>query len=253
MSFNVASVAPTIGPWLPSYAYALNKEVVDTNGNIQKIITAGTSGTSAPSWNTSGDTGDGPIPNSSATLVSFSTTAVTLKNGTGSAIAFSTSNSTDFTMSPLGGTLAAGATGKITFAKADPTIGDTVTVGSVTYNVVDGLTGITGGTPASPNVGAHAGNNGHKAQEVQNLYAAITGLPSNCSGTGNCFSPPGVVVWAYQSASNGQTTAAQPTGTSGIIIDNVSASAGTSNIYFGTLSGTGATNTAVKMTQAGLK
>ncbi|MGD0470499.1 MAG: hypothetical protein ABSA54_19125 [Terriglobales bacterium] len=121
MSFNVASAAPTIGPWLPSYAYVLNNEVVDTNGNIQKVFTAGTSGTSAPSWNTSGHTGDGPV------------------------------------------------------------------------------------------------------------------------------------VWDYVSASNGQTTAAQPTGTSGIVIDNVSALGGTSNIYFGALSGTGTTNSAVKMTQAGLQ
>jgi hypothetical protein len=76
-------------------------------------------------------------------------------------------------------------------------------------------------------------------------------------------------VWTYQSASNGQTTAAQATGTSGIVIDNVSntctgapnsscnagatGGTGASSIYFGTLSGTGATNSAVKMTQAGLK
>lgn len=253
MSFNVASGAPTIGPWLPSNAYAVNDEVVDTNGNIQQITTAGTSGTSAPSWNTSGYTGDGPITNPSVTSVSFSTTAVTLTNSsTTSDIPFST-NSTDFTMNPSTGTLGAGLTGTITFAVQDPAIGDTVTVGSVTYNIVNGLTGITGGTLASPNVGAHSGNNGHESDEVQNLYAAITGLISNCSTTGNCFSPPGLVVWLFQSASNGQTTAAQPTGTGGIIIDNVSASHGASNIYFGTLSGTGYTNSAVKMTQAGLQ
>lgn len=61
------------------------------------------------------------------------------------------------------------------------------------------------------------------------------------------------LTWTNQGVSNGQTTAAQATGTSGIIIDNVSASAGASSIYFGTLSGTGATKSAVKMTQAGLQ
>jgi hypothetical protein len=123
MSFNVASAAPTIGPWLPSTTYAFGDEVVDTNGNIQTCIFAnGTSGTSAPPWSTSGFTIDG----------------------------------------------------------------------------------------------TH-------------------------------------VVWDYVSASNGQTTAAQPTGTSGIVVDNATASAGTSDIYFGTLSGTGTTNSAVKMTQAGLQ
>jgi len=61
------------------------------------------------------------------------------------------------------------------------------------------------------------------------------------------------LLWTYQSASNGQTTAAAPTGTSGLIIDNSGATAGESNIYFGTLSGTGTTHSAVKMSQSGLK
>ncbi|MGD0468110.1 MAG: hypothetical protein ABSA54_07040 [Terriglobales bacterium] len=123
MSFNVASAAPTIGPWLPSTVYKVGNEVVDTNGNIQEVIGvvgAKTSGTSAPAWTTT-------------------------------------------------------------------------------------------------------------------------------------FTPDADVDWEYQSASNGQTTAAQPTGTSGIAVDNATASPLTSNIYFGTLSGTGTTNSAVKMTQAGLQ
>jgi hypothetical protein len=61
------------------------------------------------------------------------------------------------------------------------------------------------------------------------------------------------LIWTYQSASNGQTTAPEATGTSGIVIDNIGSGTGEANIYFGTLSGTGATNTAVKMTQAGLQ
>ena len=60
------------------------------------------------------------------------------------------------------------------------------------------------------------------------------------------------LTWTFQSASNGQTTAAEPTGTGGIIVDNDGTGAGEANIYFGTISGTGATNTAVKMTQSGL-
>ena len=257
MSFNVASVAPTIGPWLPSTVYAVNDEVVDTNGNIQKVTIAGISGTSAPSWNTSGDTGDGISPNPSVTSVSQSAAVVTLTNATFSGIPFSFSGTSgDVTLSPSGGTLGAGAKGTITFVSRRPTAGDTVTVGGVTYNFVSTKPPETGGTHASPNVYENFGNNaaGNTTPEAENLYAAITGVVSNCaSGDTYCFSPPGAVVWAYQIASNGQTTAAQPTGTSGIIVDNVSASAGTSNIYFGTLSGTGHTNSAVKMTQAGLQ
>jgi hypothetical protein len=47
--------------WTASIAYSLNQEVLDTNLNIQKVTTAGTSGASQPSWNTSsgGMTTDG--------------------------------------------------------------------------------------------------------------------------------------------------------------------------------------------------
>jgi hypothetical protein len=257
MSFNVESGAvPTIGPWLPSTAYLLNDEVVDTNGNIQKVTIAGIGGTSAPSWNTSGDTGDGISPNPSVTSVSQSAAVVTLTNATLSPIPFSFSGTSgDVTLSPSGGTLGAGAKGTITLVSEDPTVGDTVTVGSITYDFVS-TNPPTGGTHASPNVYEHFGTtaSGNPTAEAQNLYAAITGLVSNCaSGDTDCFFPPGAVVWAYQSASNGQTTVAQPTGTSGIVVDNATASALTSNIYFGTLSGTGTTNSAVKMTQAGLQ
>ncbi len=37
--------------WLASKPFALNMAVVDTNGNVQRVTTAGTSGGSAPSWN----------------------------------------------------------------------------------------------------------------------------------------------------------------------------------------------------------
>jgi hypothetical protein len=38
-----------------------------------------------------------------------------------------------------------------------------------------------------------------------------------------------------------------------MIIDNAGTSAGEANIYFGTLAGTGTTNSAVKLSQAGLQ
>jgi hypothetical protein len=79
--------------------------------------------------------------------------------------------------------------------------------------------------------------------------------------TGFAWAPPvghlaggnNQLIWTYQSASNGQATAAAATGTSGIVIDNVGPGVGEASIYFGTLSGTGATNSAIKMTQAGLQ
>ena len=73
------------------------------------------------------------------------------------------------------------------------------------------------------------------------------------SPTGHLAGGNNALTWTYQSASNGQTSATEATGTSGIIIDNIGTSAGEANIYFGTPSGTGATNSAVKMTQAGLQ
>jgi hypothetical protein len=88
---------------------------------------------------------------------------------------------------------------------------------------------------------------------AQNLFAAITGVPANCTYVSPCYSPFSALTWTYQSAGSGQTTAPEPTGTSGIVVDNVGIGAGEASIYFGTLSGTGATNSAVKMTQAGLQ
>jgi hypothetical protein len=106
-----------------------------------------------------------------------------------------------------------------------------------------------------------------------NTYLTITGAGSNAGAAGNTVPVGGTLtgfawtnggatsflkggsglIWTFQSASNGQTTAPQPTGTSGIIIDNAGAATGEANIYFGTLSGTGATNSGIKMSQAGLK
>src|SRR6516164_4661952 len=38
--------------WQASTAYLLNQEILDSNGNTQVVTTAGTSGSSAPSWST---------------------------------------------------------------------------------------------------------------------------------------------------------------------------------------------------------
>jgi hypothetical protein len=104
-----------------------------------------------------------------------------------------------------------------------------------------------------------------------NNFFSVTGAGSNAGAAGNSVAIGGTLTgftwnpnshlaggntamtWTYQSASNGQTTAPEATGTSGIIIDNVGTGTGEASIYFGTLSGTGATNSGVKMTQAGLQ
>lgn len=65
-----------LGNWSATTALALSFRVIDSNGNSQRVTTAGTTGGSLPSWNasTSGTTSDGsvvwtndgPIPNASA-------------------------------------------------------------------------------------------------------------------------------------------------------------------------------------------
>jgi hypothetical protein len=41
------------GSWLASHSYALNALITDSNANVEQVTTAGTSGSSAPTWNTS--------------------------------------------------------------------------------------------------------------------------------------------------------------------------------------------------------
>jgi hypothetical protein len=104
-----------------------------------------------------------------------------------------------------------------------------------------------------------------------NSFFTITGAGSNAGAAGNsvavggsltgfAWSPTGhlaggnnALTWTSQGVGNGQTTASEATGTSGIIIDNAGTGVGEANIYFGTLSGTGTTNSGVKMTQSGLQ
>lgn len=67
----------TIGPWVAATGFALGFNVVDANGNSQRVTTAGTSGSSLPTWalvptNTTTDgtviwTNMGPIPGASST------------------------------------------------------------------------------------------------------------------------------------------------------------------------------------------
>lgn len=45
-----------LGAWAASTSYALNAEILDPNGHIQKVTTAGTSGASIPTFNDSGST-----------------------------------------------------------------------------------------------------------------------------------------------------------------------------------------------------
>lgn len=50
-----------IGFWLPTHAFSLGTFLIDANGNVQKVTTGGTSGATAPAWNTSGTTNDGSV------------------------------------------------------------------------------------------------------------------------------------------------------------------------------------------------
>jgi hypothetical protein len=48
--------------WQASHAYTAGQEILDSNLNIQKVTTPGTSGSSAPTWKTSsGTTTDGTV------------------------------------------------------------------------------------------------------------------------------------------------------------------------------------------------
>lgn len=55
------TAASTISAWKPSTVYAVGQEILDPSGNVQVVMTGGTSGTTAPTWNvniggtTSGD------------------------------------------------------------------------------------------------------------------------------------------------------------------------------------------------------
>jgi hypothetical protein len=186
-----------------------------------------------------------PIPITGTGTMGTVGTGVLLANNTGTecsplAEIYNTGTSTDWLFVSVGnnscgaGTGAGGCTMSFNVTSGPPTIGPWLPnwePGSTSTEVVD-----------------TAGNIQQCSHKCTNDTGSTT--PSWTTGTTSDGSD---VRWTYQSASNGQTTAIQATGSSGIVIDNVSTSVGASSLYFGTLSGTGATNSAVKMTQAGLQ
>jgi hypothetical protein len=109
------------------------------------------------------------------------------------------------------------------------------------------LTYTSGSTFTASGTGSNAGAAGNSVA----VGGTLTGFA--WSPTGHLAGGTSALIWTSQGAGNGQTTAPEATGTSAIIIDNVGSGAGEASIYFGTLSGTGAANSAVKMTQAGLQ
>jgi hypothetical protein len=60
LKFMMVDVEPIPGEsfqaWLPTHKYALSAKITDLASHIQKVVTAGTSGNSVPSWNDSGGT-----------------------------------------------------------------------------------------------------------------------------------------------------------------------------------------------------
>jgi hypothetical protein len=109
------------------------------------------------------------------------------------------------------------------------------------------LSYVSGNTFTATGTGTNAGVAGNSVS----IGGTLTGFTWN--PTGFLAGGTNPLTWTYQSASNGQTTAPEPTGASGIIVDNDGTGAGEASIYFGTLSGTGTTNSGVKMTQSGLE
>lgn len=73
-----SQVGNTGQPWEPNTAYTVGQTIVDSNGNIQQVTSAGVSGNSQPVWNTQplGTTSDGiqnSIVQSTSAFVSAST------------------------------------------------------------------------------------------------------------------------------------------------------------------------------------
>ena len=60
MTVLASAVIPTrINAWVAATAYTIGQIIIDAAGNLQRCTTAGTSGGSAPTWNTGGTTADG--------------------------------------------------------------------------------------------------------------------------------------------------------------------------------------------------
>lgn len=89
----------TAASWAAATAYALNAEIVDSNGNVQKVTTAGTSQTPGPpTWAMSGTTTDGTVTwtyqasaggnagTSGSTIPTFNDSAGSTPDGTGTLV-----------------------------------------------------------------------------------------------------------------------------------------------------------------------
>ena len=89
----------TAAAWAASTAYVLGQEIVDSNDNIQEVTTAGTSGSgSHPTWSMSGTTADGSVVwtyqssaggdagTSGSTIPTFNDTAGSTPDGTGTLV-----------------------------------------------------------------------------------------------------------------------------------------------------------------------
>jgi hypothetical protein len=134
-----------------------------------------------------------------------------------------------------------------------------VTATQLAANIVAAITaaeettaGITAPTYTSGNAfftitAASTGEAGNSIT-VGGTLASATWSPSSTHLAGGTSA----LTWSSQGAATAtsSTTVPEPTGASGIIIDNSGSAAGEANIYFGTLSGTGAQNAAIKMTQS---
>jgi hypothetical protein len=272
MSFNLTSSggswSTALGPWTPATAYASGAEIVDTSGRIQKCtgggcgVTNETSGVVAPTWTATTTTEPGTggsldVANVSCPGGTTCTGAtIDMTNITANTLSITTNDNSNYYFngsnmaSPF--SLTSGATVGIQVAESSSGhTGDNLVIGPVTYAYE---TVQTGGTITAVVVDDFSCSSCHP-QMNENLFAAITGLKSNCTYNSGaiCFSPWDQLVWTSQGAGNGQATEAQPTGTGGIIIDNAGSSTGEANIYFGTLSGIGATNFAIKLSQAALQ
>jgi len=207
-----------------------NPSVTATAGATDTvIITAITPGTGANS---------DPLVTSSSTSIQYNGGAfasTTLGAGTGTLGTNGSSTPPNF---PYWSGSAAATTAALASNIAAAAAGNSA---NVTLSYVSGNTFIATGT------GTNAGPVGNSVA----IGGTLTGFTWNPTGFLAGGTTP--LTWTYQSASNGQTTAPEPTGSSGIIVDNDGTGPAEANIYFGTLTGTGATNSGVKMTQSGLQ
>jgi len=275
MSFNITSGVPTIGPWMPSYAFPASAEIVDTSGNLQKCTvgcgaTGGNSGTTPPTtWGTTTNaTTNDNVVNASAlgtvgSQVTSGTPTVTVGTLTLQAtapvaeVATISVPSSTYCIPPGGGvsvgtgpssvtTNATASTATVTFNSTSIS-GDTLVVGGVTYSWVTTV----GSTANQILVGSGSSTTGH-AHNAQNLYAAInaketecSNAPANCFGTNTTANPGVTASWTSGTATsltaicagtaNNITISGTGTGTGGTSDEQYAITAASTN---GTTSGT---------------